>query len=359
MEYNIIRVNNQLCKMYYSFSVEEMNEMYSDIVDTFTEIINLKNEPAFEVCLYDYIENHILDAKLSEEKIVCVSRKNIKRLTDFKKNVPYIGVATFATLPTDYSFVLPKKVEIIEDVSYFNKANAMFKEEMLKKGFYYREKINAVQENSIFVYDLIIKKNGVLVNTISNQQFDMVNDDDYDKKLFIGCAVGSCININQEEFVNEITIKSIFEKKPFNDESFDYTAIAGFRCETFAEFRNKFIDAAVRDMIQTKLLNKFIDLVLEENKMFMISNDLKQFYIKTFDLNEEDSIYQILKDYFMHIFCLKNNLELTLDETNEVLDDVLILELGEKEDEQTHEFISRKLDEYKILKGLKLNKIIN
>ena len=99
MEYNIIRVNNQLCKMYYSFSVEEMNEMYSDIVDTFTEIINLKNEPAFEVCLYDYIENHILDAKLSDEKIVCVSRKNIKRLTDFKKNVPYIGVATFATLP--------------------------------------------------------------------------------------------------------------------------------------------------------------------------------------------------------------------------------------------------------------------
>ena len=122
MEYNIIRVNNQLCKMYYSFSVEEMNEMYSDIVDTFTEIINLKNEPAFEVCLYDYIENHILDAKLSEEKIVCVSRKNIKRLTDFKKNVPYIGVATFATLPTDYSFVLPKKVEIIEDVSVISES---------------------------------------------------------------------------------------------------------------------------------------------------------------------------------------------------------------------------------------------
>ena len=55
MEYNIIRVNNQLCKMYYSFSVEEMNEMYSDIVDTFTEIINLKNEPALEVCLYMHI----------------------------------------------------------------------------------------------------------------------------------------------------------------------------------------------------------------------------------------------------------------------------------------------------------------
>lgn len=358
MEFNCIKINNQLCRVYYAFYDSEMGEMYNELVDSFEGVIGRKMESIFKMYLYEYIENQLLEERLLLDNIICVSNKEIRHLIEYKKNKPFIGVAVFATLPIDKSFVLPNVIEEKDDVEFFNKANMMFKEIMLKKDFCYREKSNIIKEDSLVVYDLNCMKNGVLINTIENQEFNMASDDEFDSKLFLNCQIGDHIIVDQDEFINEAVIKDIYEKKPYNEENFDLTEIEKFDCSNFGEFRNKFIKAKVNDLRQQDIINKFIDSVIKNNKEYKLSKALIDFYKKMYEISYDECVRKIYTDYFLKIFSVKDNIKVNTEEADAIMEDVFILDLGVTDDINTPLYINKKFNEYKIIKALKQRKII-
>ena len=111
MELSVKLINNQMCRAYFSLSIEEIDRLYDNIRLNNIASDNPLMELFIESTVYKYIEDNLLQAALIKKDIIAIASKEVRYLSPLKKGRPLIGVALFPKLQDPIKMNLPEYIE--------------------------------------------------------------------------------------------------------------------------------------------------------------------------------------------------------------------------------------------------------
>lgn len=353
MELSIKTINNQMCKVYFYLSAEEIKKIYESnrlqydmSGDSFTKML-------IEGMIYNYIEHNLLDNTLLEKDIIPISNKDIHYLLPLSFDKPLIGVATFPKLLDPINLKLPSYIEYDNDNEINKCAKKRFKNILKEKGFHLLEEIEIVNKNSVVEYDLEYTNDGKILDKIENQEFDMEIDKDLDPKLFIGKKIGDIIVLDSDQLTSQAKIKGIYKKKLYDSDHYVKEDIEELGFDSFEEFEDVYIDAAEHEAYEDKIVDILTDELLKENDI-EFSDELLSFYLKRNDYNVLKSKKQIMKDYFLKIMQIQGEESIDDEEELAVLfSEVETLVLNRTMTDEYEKTMTRRIENYRILNFLK------
>ena len=195
--------------------------------------------------------------------------------------------------------ILPKKIQC----SLINgeRLKSQFNNKLLANGLFYKKATDSVKDNSVFIYDLKYTSNGALMSVISNQEYDMQVDNDFDNTLFLSANIGDNIIVDNGDVTTTLEIKEIYNKSPYSSELYDKKKIKSLGFEDFKEFENKYIDVAKRYNDIIAISNEYCRYFKSINEI-EIKEELKTLYEDLFDIecNENVLILDLLSRWYQY-----------------------------------------------------------
>lgn len=278
---------------------------------------------------YD-IMNNDFQKELIDKDLPCLSVFETQFFNNTNKYLPIMGVNKVFILPNDFTLSVPKEIDskfLKELDDKLNKVDEEFENTLIKLKFYSQESATIVTPYSQIIYDLHYLSDGIEINTITNQFFDLLEDDDMDKNLFVGKQIGDFVKIDSDdtnktnsteekiEIDNieiKVEIKSIINRIPYNKDTI-IDKLKEFKYSDYDTMYNDFVLSYKNYLKVNSLFDLILDNVIKQSKL-KIPNELKEMFI-----NKGSSKDNVLNDIYFDIMkTLVRKTEIPLHEFLEI-----------------------------------------
>lgn len=213
MRFKFECIKEQLCQMYFSLSVDEVEKLFVEAKDYCN---NKECEKEIVEYIKDKIDNEILEEKFDEYDVITIGPRMTNFMSDITRGKPIMGISKCCLLPEDVSISLPTEIpEImynfnIEDSTIESLANGL----LISNNFYTEQNIDFVDEDCYVTYDLCYMKDDLVLNEIKNQatemKFDLILSEKFRNK-----KVGSKVILDKDDVDTIAIIKKIEKRIPY------------------------------------------------------------------------------------------------------------------------------------------------
>ena len=294
---------NNICRVYFSAKLNEIEKLGIPRMPQFeyADMVSYKS-----ACLK--LSVAMVNMALNKNGIRCLSTRDTKYFNDSNPQIPFMGVTKVFVLDDNLKLAIPENLSdsVKEEIANLHKTiDKEFEEILIKIGLFYQESTEIVCENSQVFYNLHYKKNGVYINTLKNQLFDMNEDNDIDKNLFLGAQVGDQIIINSDDVVIEAEITNVISKIPYSKTRFESDNIKELGYENLEDMYDDF-EKSYYLLNKIEVIYNYIEDYAIKNTNFKIPKDLKEMFLKNnpYNKNVEKDIYH---DILNTLYCLNEN----------------------------------------------------
>lgn len=330
---------NNIYNVYFSIELLEEDGEFNYNLFLANKDLEDFTEEDLQKLSYD-IMNNDFQRELIDKDLPCLSVFETQFFNNTNKYLPIMGVNKVFIIPNDFSLSVPKEIDskfIKELDDKLNKVDEEFKNTLIKLKFYSQEPANKVTQYSQIIYDLHYLSDGVEINTITNQFFDLLEDDDMDKNLFVGKQIGDFVKIdsdnlnktnsskdnietdNNETDNNETDnieikaeIKSIIDRIPYNKDTI-IGKLKEFKYSDYDTMYNDFVLSYKNYLKVNSLFDLILDNVIKQSKL-EIPNELKEMFI-----NKGSSKDNVINDIYFDIMkTLVRKTEIPLHEFLEI-----------------------------------------
>ena len=176
----------------------------------------------------DQFENILFPNELENRGIRIISPIDYRYFTKYSPNLPFMGVCRFVAYDSAFDVDSPLEIdlkteEIIE--RDYKHVEERFDEILLVNGLYFEEASNKANKYAKIDYELRYIENGSVFNVVKGQQFDMLEDDDIDPKLFQGVKIGDTVYLNEGKVSICALVQNITNRIPFTARNYDKDVI--------------------------------------------------------------------------------------------------------------------------------------
>lgn len=294
---------NNICRVYFSAKLNEI------------EKIGIQKFPQFEysnkvsyksACLK--LSVAMVNMALNKNGIKCLSTRDTKYFNDSNPQIPFMGVTKVFVLDDSLKLALPQSLSgsVREEIENLHETiDKEFEEILIKIGLFYQESTEIVCDNSQVLYNLHYKKDDVIINTLKNQLFDMNEDNDIDKNLFLGAQVGDRIVINSDDVVIEAEIINVVSKIPYSKTRFDVNNINELGYSSLEDMYDDF-EKSYYLLNKIEIIYNYIEDYAVKNTNFKIPKELKEIFLKNnpYNKNVEEDVYH---DILNTLYCLNDS----------------------------------------------------
>ncbi len=266
--------SSNLCRIYFCISSDELTEKdfpngNPGLKEKFLEKYNRAE-----------IEATLTSKCLMHKQNKALSLKKIRFFTSAVEADYFMGVMTAYLIPNDVKIAIPNSVsqDVIDkllNVSQNTQKN--FQKKLIECGLYYNKKADVVSSFSVITYDLHYQKDDIVINTIKDQVFDMNEDEDINKELFLGAHLGDKIVVDEDDILVIAEIKKIRDKIPYSNSKYNADKIAEIDYSDFDEMYNEF-KKAYTNLSKVNILFDYILEYARENTDFSFPPQIKEFY---------------------------------------------------------------------------------
>ena len=238
----------------------------------------------------DHFENEIFPNELDKRGIKIISPIDYRYFTKYSPNIPFMGVCRFIAYDSAFDVDLPTEVdlkteELIErDCKY---VNDRFNEILLINGLYFEEASNKANKYAKIDYELRYIENGKVFNVVKGQQFDMLEDDDIDPKLFQGVKIGDMVYLSEDKVSICALVQNITNRIPFTGENYDKDVMQQiFNCLDIHDF-NLLKELFIKEYKIKSSRDNYIYNIIDE----MVKNI--NYDVSDFEIDFYDELYSL------------------------------------------------------------------
>lgn len=266
--------SSNLCRIYFCISTQELTER------EFPDDNPLLKEKFLEKYNRADIEAIITTNYLAKKKNKALSLKKLNFFTSGVKTDYYIGVMTAYLIPDDVKIAIPTTIsqEVADKLLYVSKSmKSNFQKKLIECGLCYNKKVDVVSDYSTITYDLHYQKDDIVINTIKDQTFDMSNDEDINREIFLKAHVGDKIVVDEDEIVVVAEITKIRDKIPYSDERYNGDKLLEYGYSDFDEMYQDF-KKSYTNLSKVNIVFDYILSYARENTEFSFPSPIKRFY---------------------------------------------------------------------------------
>ena len=291
---------NNICRVYFSAKLNEIEKLGTPRIPEFeySDMVAYKS-----ACLK--LSVAMVNMALNKNGIKCLATRDTKFFNNSNPQIPFMGVTKVYILDEDFKLSLPLGLNnsVKEEIDNLSQTiEKDFEDVLIKIGLFYQESTEIVCDNSQVFYNLHYKKDGVIINTLKNQLFDMNEDNDIDKNLFLGAQVGDRIIINSDDVIIEAEILSVISKIPYSKTRFDVNNINELGYISLEDMYDDF-EKSYYLLNKVEIIYNYIVDYAMKNTNFKISKELRDIFTK--NNPENDSVeLDIYHDIFNTLYCL-------------------------------------------------------
>ena len=293
-------IDNNLCIAHFSLEHKEAMHIYQEV-----EKNHYGAQIDLEESFLKAIEEEFLNDKLLERDLICIGKKDIRILSDIKKDQPFVCVARFLVLPQVVNLSLPLSLPLTVKEEYNKKVKNLEKDlvnTLLENGYSSLKKCDEIDKDCMVTYDLRFSIDGNVISEYPNQILEMYKDNELELEKFIGAKVNDTVIVSDVDgVITDFLIKKIQKNTPYNQN----TKIEKFQELGYQSYQEMFELFSKSYYFITKV-NLYIDYMVN----FIYQNS---------DLNFNDQILEFYKsrDFFAY------DKEYDFAETKEARDEII------------------------------------
>jgi hypothetical protein len=201
-------VSDQFHQVYFTFSAQEMNQIFVDVMAThnISEKEVKKQKKYLLELVMEKIEDGIIDEEISRLDVVPVYGRKFRYLTRISRNNPLLVICQFCILPPDLQLKFPTKIpKEIFKVSHAPDVVRGFVRQILIQNGEYEYKIGEVaKKGSIVKYDIAYTREDYVISEIEGQEINLNDIEQPECALFLNAKVGDEIILDEDNSVTVI-----------------------------------------------------------------------------------------------------------------------------------------------------------
>ena len=270
-----------------------------------------------------HVAKILLEQMFHEKSMRIFQTQNIRLMNANVEKAPIMGVVTVCKINDKVKLALPDDIpnSLVDSINNeLSKVKEMFDKVLIKLGLCRNESSQVVTDHSSITYDLHYTKDGVIINTIEKQLFDMDIDNDIDKNLFLNKQVGDIIILDKNDINIEAEIKEIYNNIPYSEDFYDIEKINAYNFESFKEMEESFNSSYRLETTINKMYDYILDYVCN-NTEYEFTEDILEFFKKNYpDANDIKRI--IYEDLLKSIVVYETSYEQNFEELAEAYKDM-------------------------------------
>lgn len=362
-------VSEQFHQMYFEISVEEMDNIFTEVYEENADLIDTHTEALME-SIKEKIEYEVLMDEIDNLDVYMVGPKMVKYLTKIERGKMLLGIVQFCILPENLDLELPTYIPTkFLDIEITDEdIDKLVNKILLENNYYELSESEIVTKTAIVTYDLCYTKDDLLINQIKDQIFDMASDNnDIDPLKLEGKKKADKVILDEDEIVVEARITKIEEKIPSTLTEEIVKRLKFSRVITVEGFKRK-----IRETVRFgKLLDVIVYYITEfviQNKQLSFDSYVNNFYLKYAehcDLTTEKIDYNmgiqrmLIIEYLSAIIDIKYDGD-RVEYANKVGDEQILAHLLDGSDLYFDDsFFERRIQEVKILNYCISEKIVD
>lgn len=265
-------VSNQFHQVYFTFSAQEMNQIFADVMEThnISEKEAKKQKKYLQELVMEKIEEEIIDEEISRLDIVPIFGRKFRYLTRITRNNPLLVICQFCILPPDIQLKFPTKIpKEIFKISHTPEVVRGFVRQILLQNGEYEFKLGEVaKKGSVVKYDIAYTREDYVISEIEDQEINLNDIEQPECALFLNAKVGDEIILDEDNSVTVIAkvkeIRNLSIKRLTNKivEKLNF-----LNTKTVSEFNQKITDILNFSATIIILLNYLAEFVLQTNNI--------------------------------------------------------------------------------------------
>lgn len=265
-------VSNQFHQVYFTFSAQEMNQIFADVMEThnISEKEAKKQKKYLQELVMEKIEEEIIDEEISRLDIVPIFGRKFRYLTRITRNNPLLVICQFCILPPDIQLKFPTKIpKEIFKISHTPEVVRGFVRQILLQNGEYEFKLGEVaKKGSVVKYDIAYTRENYVISEIEDQEINLNDIEQPECALFLNAKVGDEIILDEDNSVTVIAkvkeIRNLSIKRLTNKivEKLNF-----LNTKTVSEFNQKITDILNFSATIIILLNYLAEFVLQTNNI--------------------------------------------------------------------------------------------
>lgn len=277
-------VSRQYHQVYFTFSTNEMKQLFEDVMISRNISIKESKRKAKLITqlVMNKIEDEIIEEELYKLEFVPVCSRKYRYLTEVSKSGPLLVICQFCILPTDIQLKFPTKIpKEIFNIPHEDDVVKDFTNQILIMNNQYELKdVDVATIKSQVTYDLSYTKEDFIISELNDQMIYLDDEDQEERLLFLNSQVGDSIVLDNEDDV-VITAK-----------------VKRIQNQVTKKLTNKIVEEI--NFLGTKTISEFHDKILSiftfSSTVVILINYLADFVIQTGDIEFDEYVINHFMD---------------------------------------------------------------
>lgn len=310
-----IPVSKQYNQVYFTFSINTINDIYLEIMEkhNYSEDDYFLSSEEIAKLVLDFIEEEVIEEEISKLDKIPLSSRKYRYLSKLERDNPLLVICQYCVLSLDTELKFPPLIPVELLSIPYDEVLRDFINNMLIRNKEFREVIvDKADQESIVTYNLKYTQNDFLLSEVANLKIDL-SEEAEESILFLNCRKGDIIKLDESDKVKvSASVKKIHKLvvKELSDELVE--SFKFFKTKTVEELNNKVKDIFTFSTISIALITYLVDYVMKTGDLefdeYVMAHFLDDLIAPTKE--EEQDLYisevkkQLVREYIITIINL-------------------------------------------------------